>query len=105
MKAIRSIRLESVTLTRVEGPDAVLLQTDLTRDPPPMAGDPDWPNFMLLVRDASGSWRVAETADRPVRAGRRVGRREVSRQAPGRSARALAAYRRRCSVNRSESTR
>ena len=65
MEAIRSIRLERVTLTRAEGPNAVLLQTDLTRDPPPMAGGPEWPNFMLLVRGASGSWRVAETATGP----------------------------------------
>jgi hypothetical protein len=65
MRAIRSIRLERVTVTRVEGPDAVLLQTELTRDPPPPAGGPDWPNFMLLTRDPSGSWRVAETATGP----------------------------------------
>ncbi len=65
MKAIRSIRLESVKPISVEGPDAVMLQTDLTRDPPPMAGNPKWPNFMLLVRDASGRWRVAETATGP----------------------------------------
>jgi hypothetical protein len=65
MKAIRSIRLERVTLTRVEGSDAVLLQTSLVREPPPVAGGPEWPNFMLLVRDASGTWRVAETATGP----------------------------------------
>lgn len=65
MKAIRSIRLERVRLMSVEGPNTVLLQTELTRDPPPEAGNPEWPNFMRLVRDASGSWRVAETATGP----------------------------------------
>jgi hypothetical protein len=65
MKAIRSIRLESVRLMSAEGPNEILLETDLTRDPPPEAGNPEWPNFMLLVRDASGSWRVAETATGP----------------------------------------
>jgi hypothetical protein len=65
MKAIRSIRLERVALTGVEGADSMLLQTDLERDPPPQAGGPSWPNFMLLVREPSGSWRVAETATGP----------------------------------------
>lgn len=61
MKAIRFVRLQRVTLRRVEAPDAVLLATDLRRQPPPMAGNPYWPNFMLVVRDESGRWRVART--------------------------------------------
>jgi hypothetical protein len=65
MKAIRSIRLERVTVFRVEAPNAVLLETDLERDPPPIAGGPSAPNFMLLVHDASGTWRVAQTATGP----------------------------------------
>lgn len=65
MKAIRSIRLERVTLVGAGSPHSVMLQTDLERDPPPQAGGPSWPNFMLLVRDAAGDWRVAETASGP----------------------------------------
>jgi len=61
MKAIRFVSLRRVTLRRVEAPDAVLLATDLPREPSPMAGNPYRPNFMLVVRDGSGSWRVART--------------------------------------------
>ena len=65
MKSIRSIRLERIAVFRVAAPDAVMVETDLVRHPPPMAGGPDWPNFMLVVRDASGTWRVAQTATGP----------------------------------------
>ena len=61
MKAIRFVRLRRVKLRRVETADAVLLATDLRREPPPRAGGPYWPNFMLVVRDGSGRWRVART--------------------------------------------
>jgi len=61
MKVIRFVRLQRVTLRRVDAPHVVLLATDLRREPPPRAGGPYWPNFMLVVRDGSGRWRVART--------------------------------------------
>jgi hypothetical protein len=65
MKAIRWVRLRHVALLRIAGPHAVWLSTDLRRQPPPIAGGPDWPNFMLVVRDPSGAWKVAQTATGP----------------------------------------
>jgi len=65
MKSIRWVRLKHVALLRVEHPNAVWLSTELRRRPPPVAGNPYWPNFMLLVRGPSGTWRVAQTATGP----------------------------------------
>jgi hypothetical protein len=65
MKSIRWVRLRHVALFRVDHPDAVWLSTDLRRQPAPIAGNPYWPNFMLVVRDPSGVWRVAQTATGP----------------------------------------
>lgn len=65
MRSIRWVRLRHVALFRVDHPNAVWLSTDLRRQPPPIAGNPYWPNFMLVVRDSSGEWRVARTATGP----------------------------------------
>ena len=65
MEAIRWVRLKDVTLFRVVGPHAVWLSTDLRRQPPPTAGNPYWPNFMLVVRGPSGAWKVVQTATGP----------------------------------------
>jgi hypothetical protein len=65
MKSIRWVRLRHVALLRIDHPNAVWLSTDLRRQPPPIAGGPYWPNFMLLVRGPSGAWKVAQTATGP----------------------------------------
>ena len=65
MKSIRWVRLKRVSLLRVDAPHAAWLSTDLRRQPPPIAGNPYWPNFMLVVRTPSGDWKVTRTATGP----------------------------------------
>jgi hypothetical protein len=65
MESIRSVRLRHIALFRVDRANAVWLSTDLRRQPPPIAGNPYWPNFMLVVRGRSGAWKVAQTATGP----------------------------------------
>jgi hypothetical protein len=65
MRSIRWVRLRRVALLRVDAPHTAWLITDLRRQPPPMAGNDHWPNFMLVVRTSSGEWKVTATATGP----------------------------------------
>jgi hypothetical protein len=66
MKRIVSIRLRSIKVQQVLPDGSIEFATPLVRTPAPIAGGPDWPNFITVARDTqSGVWRVAALATGP----------------------------------------